>query len=247
LLQHTFVHIQGIGPKTERRLWEQGIQTWHQFLRYHKTVFSPARDERVRRELEASITHQRDIHFFRERLPAAEIWRVFETFQDSAVYLDIETSGGYLGVDEITVIGLYDGQRVQTFVNGINLEQFEIAVTAYDMVISFNGSRFDLPFIRRRFKHISLPPAHIDLCLFLRRLGYRGGLKNIEKQFGIRRDPELYGINGHDAVMLWRAYQWGDHGALDRLVKYNTADIVNLEPLMQVGYEEMKKRILPYA
>lgn len=214
---------------------------------YSKSVFSPPRDEWVRRELASSITHLSDIHFFRERLPAAEIWRVFETFEDSAVYLDIETDGGYLGLDEITVIGLYDGQRVQTFINGINLEQFEIAVAAYDLVITFNGSRFDLPFIRRQFKHISLPPVHIDLCPFLRRLGYRGGLKNIEKQLGIGRESDVYGMDGHDAVMLWKAYQWGDQEALDRLVKYNTADIVNLEPLMQLGYEEMKRHILPSA
>jgi uncharacterized protein YprB with RNaseH-like and TPR domain len=81
----------------------------------------------------------------------------------------------------------------------------------------------------------------------LRRLGYRGGLKNIEKQLGIGRESDVYGMDGHDAVMLWKAYQWGDQEALDRLVKYNTADIVNLEPLMQLGYGEMKRRILPCA
>jgi uncharacterized protein YprB with RNaseH-like and TPR domain len=228
-------------------LWEQGIQTWDHFLACNKTVFSPSRDEWVRRELASSIAHLRDIHFFQKRLPTAEIWRVFETFEHGAVYLDIETDGGYLGVDGITVIGLYDGHRVRTFINGINLEQFEVAVTDYDMVITFNGSRFDLPFIRRQFKHISLPSVHIDLCPFLRRLGYRGGLKNIEKQLGIGRESEVYGMDGHDAVMLWKAYQWGDQEALDRLVKYNTADIINLEPLMRLGNEEMKRSILPYV
>lgn len=247
MLEHTFVHIHGIGLKTENKLWEQGIQTWHQFLKHNRTIFSPTRDERVRRELEASIAHLKDIRFFRNLLPPTEIWRVYETFKDRAVYLDIETSGGYLGLDEITVIGLYDGNRVQTFVNGINLDQFEIAIAPYELVITFNGSRFDLPFIRRWFTHIALPPAHIDLCFFLRRLGYKGGLKNIEKQFGILRAPEVDGMGGHDAVMLWRAYQWGDGNSLERLVQYNTADIINLEPLMQTGYEEMKKRILPYA
>jgi hypothetical protein len=110
LLQNSFVHIQGIGLKTERRLWEQGIRTWHQFLGYDKTLLPPPRDERVRQELASSIEHLRDIQFFHERLPAAETWRLFETFEDGAVYLDIETDGGYLGFDEITVIGLRHGQ-----------------------------------------------------------------------------------------------------------------------------------------
>ena len=76
---------------------------------------------------------------------------------------DIETSGGYQGMDEITVIGLYDGCDVHTFVNGSNLDEFEISISQYDLVITFNGTTFDLPFIRRWFPNISLPPAHIDL------------------------------------------------------------------------------------
>lgn len=28
MLEHTFVHIPGIGKATEQRLWEQGIRTW---------------------------------------------------------------------------------------------------------------------------------------------------------------------------------------------------------------------------
>lgn len=244
MLEHTFIHIEKIGQKTERKLWERGIQTWHQFLKQSRTIFSPARDEVVRQELEASIAHLGDIRFFRDRLPSTEMWRVFDAFKDRAVYLDIETSGGYQGVDEITVIGLYDGHIIQSFVNGINLEQFEIAIAPYELVITFNGSRFDLPFIRHWLRHITLPPAHIDLCFFLRRLGYKGGLKSIEKQFGIMREPEVDGMDGHDAVMLWKAYQWGDQNSLNRLIQYNTADIVNLEPLMKMGYEQMKSRLL---
>ncbi|MFH1351560.1 MAG: ribonuclease H-like domain-containing protein [Pseudomonadota bacterium] len=71
------------------------------------------------------------------------------------------------------------------------------------------------------------------------------GLKSIEKQFGLVRRPEIQGMNGYDAVMLWKAYQWGDQDSLDRLIMYNTADIVNLKPLMEMGYDQMKKRVLP--
>ena len=44
--------------------------------------------------------------------------------------------------------------------------------------------------------------------------------------------------------MLWKAYQWGDRDALEKLIQYNTADIVNLEYLMEMGYREMKARAL---
>jgi uncharacterized protein YprB with RNaseH-like and TPR domain len=197
----------------------------------------------VRHALRASLEHRGDIRFFKDRLSSGDMWRVYDAFKQKVVYLDIETSGGYLGMDEITVIGIYDGLSVQSFVNGSNLNEFEIAIAQYDLVITFNGTTFDLPFIRRWFPNIYLPPAHIDLCFLLRRLGYRGGLKKIEKDIGLSRDPEIDGLNGYDAVLLWKAYQWGEQGALDRLLQYNAADIVNLKPLMERGYGEMKTRI----
>jgi len=245
LLEHTFIHIAGIGPKTEQRLWHGGILTWEAFLaRGNRGIFPPARHAYVRRNIEASIENVDNIHFFQGRLSSAQMWRVFDRFRDRAVYLDIETSGGGGDEEEITVIGLYDGLCVQTFVNGMNLNDFELAVAGYDLVITFNGSQFDLPIIRRHFPHIALPPAHIDLRFFLKKLGYGGGLKTIEKRFGLARDGDIDGLNGYDAVMLWRAYRWGDQRALERLIQYNTADIVHLEPLMEKGYQETKARLL---
>ena len=152
----------------------------------------------------------------------------------------------YQGVDEITVIGLYNGKTTKTFVQGVNLAEFELEIDAYELIITFNGEQFDLPFIRRQFPHIFLPPAHIDLRFFLKRLGYRGGLKAIEKSFGLHRASSIDGMDGYGAVLLWKAYQWGDESALDRLIQYNTADIVHLKPLMEEGYEEMKTRLFPF-
>ena len=244
MLDHTFIHIAGIGPKTERHLWDRGILTWKQFLSHPGPIFSTERDALIRRELLISLEHRDDILYFIDRLPPADLWRVFEPFKDQAVYLDIETSGGYQGMDEITVIGLYDGRKVQTFVNGHNLDDFEQAVTAYPLVITFNGSCFDLPILRRWFRHMALPPGHIDLRFLLKKLSLSGGLKSIERQLGICRDPSVEGLNGFDAVQLWKAYQWGDQTALERLITYNTMDIVNLKPLMELSAGGMKKRLL---
>jgi uncharacterized protein len=124
------------------------------------------------------------------------------------------------------------------------LDDFEQAIASYSLVITFNGSCFDLPYIRRWFRHISLPAAHIDLRFLLKKLGLRGGLKSIEKQVGLSRDPSVDGMDGFDAVLLWKAYQWGDQAALERLILYNTMDIVQLLPLMELGVREMKKRLL---
>jgi len=244
LLEHTFIHIPGIGAKTEQHLWRSGIHTWDDFLQTKKSPLSPARDSFVRQNLEVSLENRNNIRFFLDKLPPADTWRLFERFKDKAVYLDIETSGLYEGVDEITVIGLYDGTTTKTFVQGINLVEFESEMDMYELIITFNGAQFDLPFIRRQFPNIFLPPAHIDLRFFLKKLGYGGGLKAIEKTFGLYRASAIDGMDGYEAVLLWKAYQWGDESALDRLIQYNTADIVHLKPLMEEGYEEMKTRLL---
>ena len=247
MLENTFIHVPGIGSRTEQRLWQLGILTWEQYLHSKRPLFSPTRDAFVRKNLRDSLTNRDDILFFRERLSSADQWRLYDAFKNRAVYLDIETSGGYESVNDITVIGLYDGHRIQTFVNGVNLNEFELAISSYELVITFNGALFDLPVIRRQFQHIELPPVHIDLRFFLKRLGYRGGLKAIEKTFSISRSTQIEGMSGYEAVHLWEAYQSGDQGSLEILIEYNTADIVNLKPLMERGYREMRGRVLGSA
>lgn len=244
MLKHTFIHLTGIGLKTEQSLWQRGILTWESFLDQKRPIFSPERDYQIRRELEFSFLHQKDIQFFLNRLPQGEWWRLFDSFQEKAVFLDIETSGGYEGIDEITIIGIYNGIEVQTFIHGLNLEDFEQALAPYSMIITFNGSCFDLPYLRRWFKHLQFPPGHIDLRFFLKKLGWGGGLKAIEKKLGLSRDPTVEGLNGFEATLLWKAYQWGDQSALDRLILYNTMDIVMLKPLLEFGIQEMKERLL---
>lgn len=246
MIENSFIHIQGIGPKTERRIWQKGVTNWTGFISHRGTVISPGKDPLVRMQVEESIANYDNIKYFADRLPASDRWRMFGEFKKKAVYLDIETSGDYSGGDLITVIGLYDGRDVYTFVNGRNLQDFEIAVSRYDLVITFNGTGFDLPIIKRYFPDISLPPGHIDLMFLMKRLGYRGGLKKIEKDLGISRNDSIEGMSGFDAVRLWNAHTWGDKDALDLLVQYNTADIVNLKPLMEMGYERMKKSIMPF-
>ncbi len=242
MLRRTFIHVPGIGPKTEQSLWRRGVLTWDEFLGYEGCVLSPARDAVARTELERSLRRIHDPGYFAERIPGAEMWRLFEEFRHRAVYLDIETSGGYEGWDDITLIGLYNGSSVETFVSGFNLAEFETAIARYDVVVTFNGAGFDLPFIRRAFPGISLPPVHIDLRFVLRRIGLRGGLKSIERRVGLSRDPLVNGMDGYHAVLLWVAYQQGDRSALDLLIEYNRADIVNLEPLMDLAYRELSRR-----
>ena len=101
MLENTFIHIQGIGPKTERELWRRAIYTWYDFLERREVIFSGWRDRLIHQEIDLSIAHLADPAFFRERLASRDMWRLFDRFRDRAVYLDIETNGGDQGLEEI--------------------------------------------------------------------------------------------------------------------------------------------------
>jgi hypothetical protein len=240
MLTNTFLHIPGVGRATERRLWENQVLCWDDFLTQRiARQLTGRKFGLMRHYLHYSKQNRHNIQFFKALLPHEEQWRLFDEFQHKAVYLDIETTGLYGKQDDITVIGLYDGNRVRTFVHGINLEQFKSVVQQYQLIVTFNGSCFDLPFIEAYFKDVHFHQAHIDLRFFLKRLGYTGGLKKIEQTLNICRDEDLQGMNGYHVVLLWQRYLKGDKAALELLVRYNAEDVVNLKSLMQIGYQQM--------
>jgi uncharacterized protein YprB with RNaseH-like and TPR domain len=250
MLTHTFCHIPGVGPATERKLWECGLLCWQDFLQaYPEIPLSPRKSEHIRDHLErsAAALQARDHRFFAEVLSSRDCWRAFPQFADSAVYLDIETTG--LGEPaEITMIGLYDGDIYRPYIKGQNLADFAHDIAAFSLIITYFGTAFDLPFILRRFPTLRLPQIHIDLCYPLRRLGYTGGLKNIEEQLGIQRSEDTHGLSGFDAVRLWREYERGNARSLDLLVRYNQEDVVNLHNLMHIAYAKLIERLgFPFA
>src|SRR5947207_3465308 len=112
------------------------------------------------------------------------------------------------------------------------------------LLVTFNGSRFDLPFLRKAFPRFGLDLIHMDLLHPLRRLGFAGGLKSIEEEMGISRSDETTGLRGIDAIRLWHAYERGDDDALDLLLAYNMEDVVNLEPLAEFTYEALRSLCL---
>lgn len=246
MLRSTFLHVPTIGPATERRLWQRGIETWDDLPRHGPRFVS----RRQRRALEGELRRSRerlrarDAGYFARSLPRAEHWRAFHEFRARTAYLDIETTGLSTTRDKITVVGLWDGRRSRTFVRGINLAAFPAAVRRYDLVVTYNGARFDLPAIRHAWPSLRPGPLHVDLMGPLHRLGIYGGLKGAERQLGIRRSEETRGLVGWDAVGLWYRYCEGDAAALDLLVRYNREDTANLQPLMTFAYRSLKDACL---
>lgn len=235
MLTHSFIHLPGIGTKTEEKLWRAGIQHWQQWQDIPPVKLPNSSLPELSSLIHHSMENLRENpRFFSRRLPANEQWRLFSHFRDQIAYLDIETTG--LRQDaEITTIALYDGNEVHCYVNGKNLDDFEKDIWKYKILVTYNGKGFDVPFLERWFR-IKLTHAHIDLRYILANLGFKGGLKGCEKQLGINRGA-LDGVDGYFAVLLWQDYiTYNNQKSLETLLAYNVEDTVNLEPLLIEAY-----------
>ena len=108
------------------------------------------------------------------------------------------------------MIGALGDGKLALFLKGINLDEFPAYVARFPLLVSYNGSQFDVPFLRAHFPRARLDQAHIDLRFVLASLGYKGGLKAVEGRLGLRRDPSIQGVDGFEAVRLWHRYRRGD-------------------------------------
>lgn len=248
MLERTFVHIPGVGYQTEMRLWNEGIRTWNDFL--DKRDESPLKGrtrEFVLRYVEESKKHleDRNHHYFVDKIPRREMWRAYHDFKDSVAFLDIETTGLDRERHEVTMIGIYDGKESKTFTRGKNLSKFPQEIRKFKSLVTYNGACFDVPFIKSAFPDLRLHQLHIDIMYPLRRLGYRGGLKAIERKVGLNRSEETEGLSGFDAVILWKKHLKGDKKALETLERYNMEDTANLKVLSEITYRELKRELFP--
>jgi len=245
MLKRTFQHLHGIGEKTEKRLWAEGVTSWEEFLDLPRpAVLSPWQHELACAELEQSLRalEGRNAQYFIEKLSAQLHWRLYPEFGQRIAYLDIETTGTTAGVSTITVIGLYDGERPRVYVQGQNLFRFAEEIEEFTLLVTYNGKLFDLPFIRRELG-LPLAHAHIDLRYPLAALGYKGGLKKIERSLELEREGPVALLDGWCAVLLWQYHEQGEAGALETLLRYNLEDVIHLPQLLALVYNTRIQRL----
>jgi hypothetical protein len=156
-------------------------------------------------------------------------------------YLDIETTGLSAEWDEITVVGIHlvrgnGASFVQLVGQDVTSDNLLRTLEGVNILYTYNGSGFDLPFIRTRLGiNLAGRFEHCDLMYHCWRNNLYGGFKSVERQLGIER--RLKGVSGYEAVRLWWRYANDyDQDALATLLEYNREDVVNLEAL--------KKRLL---
>jgi uncharacterized protein YprB with RNaseH-like and TPR domain len=153
-------------------------------------------------------------------------------------YLDIETTGLSRSCCDLTVVGVATvrgrTRRVRQLVGDrIDADRVLDLLKGADEVYTYNGSRFDLPFIKHKLSlNVKAHLRHTDLMYDCWRQRLKGGLKVVETTLGIQR--RLVGVDGFMAVRLWWEYVNNDDAqALRTLLEYNKEDVTNLHVLRE--------------
>ncbi|NHN40196.1 exonuclease [Halorubellus sp. JP-L1] len=248
-LENSFIGVRGVGEKTERNLWREGVTHWDEFER-SRVSSTRGLGETTADRIESFLADARerlddgDSRFFGEQFPSDERWRLYENFRDETLFFDIETTGLDEHRNDVTTVSFHMDGETETLVRGQDLtaervrEQFDAA----SMVASFNGARFDVPFLEAELG-VTPDVPHLDLMYPCKRVDLTGGLKRIEREIGLERDqPD---ISGRDAVRLWHQYQDGDERALETLVEYNRDDTRNLRVLADEVVTRLDDHVRP--
>ena len=242
MLRNTFLHLPRIGETTEQNLWKQGIRTWDDFLQATDVPGVGTKKKHLfdQQLKQATQELQNNNSSYFTQLPSIQHWRTWEDFKGKAAFIDIETNYQ----NDITVLGVSDGERVWQFIrhHNMNPEEIKEVLHQFKILVTFNGACFDLPIINNCFKQAIPDVPHIDLRFAGARAGLTGGLKKIEQEIGISRGEELEGVSGADALVLWSQYRkTGDEQFKDILLEYNAEDVLNLKPLAQLIYDRLKR------
>jgi len=237
-LTRTFLHLRGIGLRGEQALWRRGITTWshleHALRSGASLSVGPRRRDALLEELAASRVAAKsgDVTFFGPRLPRSEHFRLALALSKSTMFLDIETTGLSRYYDRLTVVGWSLGHETGLYIAGSDETPFRLALSRAAVLVTFNGSGFDLPFLRYVFPDLTLPNTHVDLRYLARRVGLKGSQKVVEGLVGAIRPGDVRGLDGSAAPLLWHRYCYGDLTALRTLLRYNRADINGMRILL---------------
>lgn len=244
-VDNSFLGADGVGEQTEKRLWEQGITHWSGFTPECDGI-GTTRAKNIESFIDAGedALQSEDIRFFDDRFPRGQRWRLYESFREHACFFDIETTGLDHRSSVVTTVTLHQDGDTRTLVRGDDLTTDDLRQAFADagLLVTFNGARFDIPFLEQSFD-IQLDRPHIDLMPTCRKIGLSGGLSAVEEALDIGR--ELPDVDGREAVRLWHEHERGVDGALERLIAYNREDTENMVPVLEQTVERLDEQLFP--
>lgn len=167
------------------------------------------------------------------------------------VFFDIETLGLNPQLYPIILIGLsyQQGDKYiveQFFAEGIEeesdiLSAFKGKMHKDDIIVTYNGKNFDVPFVNNRMDkfHLdfSLNQEHLDVICYVRpnkvKLGLENcKLKSVEKFLDLNREDT---IDGAESITLYNRYaKTGDEEIKQKILLHNYEDVFNLPGILKV-------------
>lgn len=248
MLQSTFQHIKGISSKKEQELWSQGVHSLKDLENWINPQMNMFRTESADSKLNLlalseEALQNKDVDFFADLLQRSEHYRIALTYPEDTIFLDIETTGLSRYYDYITLVGWSINAEYGVCIKGTSSDKLMQALDRAKIIVTFNGSIFDIPFLKKEFRGIKIPKTHVDLRFFGKRVGLAGGQKDIEKQLNIKRPKDLADIQGEAAPVLWYEYVYGDMDALRKLISYNHADIEGMKVIFDESVKRMIKKL----
>jgi uncharacterized protein YprB with RNaseH-like and TPR domain/predicted nuclease with RNAse H fold/dephospho-CoA kinase len=247
MLLSTFKYLPGLKRQAEAKLWQQGILTLDDLCRAQST--QPDFFNGVESPLLSQIgvlkhaVEERDFDALSTLLYPEDYYRVALTFPEETLFLDIETTGLSRYYDKVTLVGWKFRSRYGVYIRGGDSQEMLSVLERASVVVTYNGTLFDLPFILKEFPKAQLPQIHVDLRYLAKRVGLTGGQKAIEGVLGILRPKLVRVVEGELAPVLWAQYRRGSIDALKQLIRYNHADVQGLCVILDSVTDRISERI----
>ncbi len=228
MLINSFCFLKKISLQKEKELWNKKIFTWEDYTKFYNYQISLLDNNDPFLEAKIALSNH-DVLYFQNKLHPHDFFRLLLSFPEDVLFLDIETTGLSLYYDIITLIGWSINNEYDFYIKGMNIEPFKKKIQQAKMVVTFNGTLFDLKFLKKTFPDIKFPSCHVDLRFFSKRVGLQGGQKKIEEQLKYKRPKKIKNVIGENAPILWYEYCKGNQNAIRKLIEYNFYDIEGMK------------------
>lgn len=167
------------------------------------------------------------------------------------VFFDVETLGLNPQFYPIILIGMsYEesGKYIveQFFAEDILeeediLNQFKQKITPSDILVTYNGKNFDVPYINKRMERygldFSLNNEHLDVICHVRpnkkKLGLEScSLKSVERYLNLNREDT---IDGAESIKLYNRYARSkEENVKHKIMLHNFEDVYNLPGILKI-------------
>lgn len=232
MITHSFIFLEGIGEKTEQALWEKGITDWKLYEHYVNCQKETLRTRTIQKNIVTAreAISQNNWHFFADRLPQKEYYRIALTNPENVLFLHIETTGKSTYYNNIISVGWSLGKESGVHFSGQKKTTIISALQKAHCIIFTNFTGMDREFLTSYLMGDFLPVIQIPLLNLIKQSGEDTKISLLQKKLDAQYTEY--------SSILWHRYKKGDAHSLSQLIKKQYGI---LEKLKKVTKEYLQK------